>query len=412
MGGVNLAYQLRTLLASMKSSSNLRKQNISLRTEKQQLRRKQVSMVKSLQRSHKTREQLSDELLNLLKAQEIILEQNASLAEKQQTLEKQQKNLEQARLKFRKRTIELFGKMIDLKKAKKTINEQNRQLQNQQTRLKLEQEKAAKFYHRFRERTIELFGKMIDLKKAQKTITNQNKELEAANATKDKFFSIIAHDLRNPIGGFRNLTSLLVEEYDQLKEEEKKNFITSLHHSAKQLHLLMENLLQWSRTQTGAINYSPKSYSVKDLIDEQAELLRTNIEEKSILLYTSSSKDHVALIDVPMMSTVVRNILSNAIKFSHPYSNIYIRTTSTEQSIQLEIKDEGIGMSKETQEQLFHLGSSQTQKGTNNEKGSGLGLLLSYEFVRLCKGTLKIDSEPNRGSTFTIEIPAAKNLAR
>jgi len=411
MGGVNLAYRLRNLLQGLLSSRNLLKQNANLRTEKQKLRREQASMLKNLQYSKKTSEKLSDELHNLLKAQEIILEQNASLAEKQQALEKQQHNLEQARLKFRKRTIELFGKMIDLKKAKKTINHQKTQLEDQQNRLISEQEKAAKFYHRFRERTIELFGKMIDLKKAQKTITRQNKELEAVNTTKDKFFSIIAHDLRNPIGGFLNLTNLMVEEYDQLNDLEKKNFTLSLNQSAKQLHLLMENLLQWSRAQAGKINYAPKKYFLKELIEEQMEVLRTNIEEKSILIYISSSKDHVAYIDVPMMSTVVRNLLSNAIKFSHPNSAIHINTQRNNNFIQFKIKDEGIGMNTETQEQLFNLGSSRTQTGTNNEKGSGLGLILSYEFVKQCKGTLKVDSVPQKGTTFTIELPAAKNDA-
>jgi signal transduction histidine kinase len=384
-------------------------QNANLRTEKQKLRRQQTFILKNLHKSQQSRDKLTDELQNLLKAQEIILEQNESLAEKQIALEQQQAYLEQARLKFRKRTIELFGKMIDLKKAKKTIKQQNELLEKQKADLTREKEKAGKFYHRFRERTIELFGKMIDLKKAKKTITSQNKELAKVNATKDKFFSIIAHDLRNPIGGFLNLTNLLVEEYETLEEEEKRQFITSLNQSAKQLQQLMENLLHWSRAQTGTISYNPEFYSLKTLINEQLEVLRTNLQEKSLLVYLASSDDHIVYTDLPMMSTVIRNLLSNAIKFSHPGMSIHIRTQKNRDKTILTIQDEGIGMTKEKQEHLFALGSSQTQTGTCNEKGSGLGLLLSNEFVRQCGGALAVESAPKKGTTFTISLPATNN---
>ena len=138
-------------------------------------------------------------------------------------------------------------------------------------------------------------------------------------------------------------------------------------------------------------------------------MLRTNLQEKSLLVYLGSSDEHIAYTDLSMMSTVVRNLLSNAIKFSHPGTSISIRTYRDSETVKVTIQDEGIGMTREMQAQLFELGSAQRQTGTCNEKGSGLGLLLSNEFVRLCGGELAVESAPQKGTTFTISLPAEKN---
>lgn len=408
MRGVGLVYHLRRILNRAQDKGVLSKENAQLRSEQKKLRRSQALLTKNLHSSRKNQQALYSEIDNLQNAQNIILEQNKTLALKQKKLELQQTKLEEARIKFRHRTIDLFGKMIDLKKAKKTIAEQNARLELQTIELTAQKEKAAKFHQRFRQRTIELFGKMIDLKKAKKTIAHKNDELAQANATKDKFFSIIAHDLRNPISGFLNLTELMVTDLHKLNEEEKERFTKNLNTSAKNLHMLMENLLQWSRAQIGKIQSTPSQQPICPLLEEQIDILNTSIQQKQILIYLASSDAHNACFDRNLLGTVFRNILSNAIKFSHPEGSIYISTQINEKQLAIIIKDEGIGMSQEIQEKIFDIGTWHSQKGTCNEKGTGLGLIICKEFVELNNGSIEFKSALNKGTTFRILLPVTK----
>ena len=210
-----------------------------------------------LKKSQDEKEQLAKKIANLENAQDIIFEQFRELELQRLSIDKQQKKLEEASEKFRGRTIDLFGKLVDLKKAKKTISQQNEKLGKQQKEIEIHQELLEKSSHKFRERTIELFGKMIDLKKAKKTISGQKEEIEihreklkAINASKDRFFSIIAHDLRNPIAGFLNLTEVLSNNFEVFSEDESKEFIDVMNEASKQLYNLLDHLLQWSRAQT------------------------------------------------------------------------------------------------------------------------------------------------------------------
>ncbi len=355
---------------------------------------------------------LSDKVESLEQAQEIIFEQFKTLELQKLELEKQQKKLEEDSVKFRGRTIELFGKMIDLKKAKKTISQQNEQLKLQQNEIEKQQILLENSNQKFRERTIELFGKMIDLKKAKKTISQQKEEIEnhreqlkELNASKDRFFSIIAHDLKNPIAGFLNLTEILTNNFDVFSENESKEFIEVMNQASKQLYNLLENLLQWSRAQTGRITYEPQFISIKKMVDETIDALMINIENKSIKINLIIDDKTIAYVDENMITTVIRNLLSNAIKFTNHNGSINIRCQESGNFIETSVSDNGIGISKENQKKLFRIDQSVTTEGTSSEKGTGLGLILCKEFVEKNGGEIRVESEVNKGASFIFTLP-------
>ncbi|HAF28681.1 MAG TPA: hypothetical protein DCG75_06495 [Bacteroidales bacterium] len=376
------------------------------------LNQENSEIVSFFKKSQEENVKLTDKILSLEKAQDIIFEQFRDLELQRIDLEKQQKKLEEDSEKFRSRTIDLFGKLVDLKKAKKTISLQNEKLETQQKEIEIHQTLLEKSNEKFRERTIELFGKMIDLKKAKKTISLQKEEIEnhreqltALNASKDKFFSIIAHDLRNPIAGFLNLTEILTNNFDVFSENESKEFIEVMNEASKQLYNLLENLLQWSRAQTGGITYEPKFISIKKMVDETIDALMINIENKSIKISLNLDEKAIVFVDENMITTVIRNLLSNAIKFSHRNEIISIRCTSKEEFVELSVIDNGIGIKKEDREKLFRIDQHLTTPGTSEEKGTGLGLILCKEFVEKNRGKIWVESDLNKGSEFTFTLP-------
>lgn len=355
---------------------------------------------------------LLDKIEDLKSFQSVISKQYSDLESKRKELEMQQKKLEESSEKFRGRTIELFGKMVDLKRAKKIISQQNEQLEKQQKEIEIQQEQLTSTSQKFRDRTIELFGKMIDLKKAKKTISQQNDELEKQqqklyelNASKDKFFSIIAHDLRNPIAGFLNLTEILSDNFGTFSEKESKEFIDIMNQASKQLYNLLENLLQWSRSQTGNVPFEPKYFSLKKIVENTIDLLMMNIENKKIKVYIKIDDLCQVYADENMTTTVIRNLVSNAIKFSNPDGNIIIRAEKSESFVVISVIDNGVGMRNEDREKLFRIDQHHTTVGTSNEKGTGLGLILCKEFVLRNGGQIWVESDLNKGSTFSFTLP-------
>jgi signal transduction histidine kinase len=253
---------------------------------------------------------------------------------------------------------------------------------------------------------------MIDLKKAKKTISLQNEELEnqreqlkALNASKDKFFSIIAHDLRNPIAGFLNLTEILSSNFEVFSESESKKFIDVMNQASIQLYNLLENLLQWSKAQTNSITHEPKLISVKNMIENTIETLMVNIKNKNLKINLNVDEKLIAFVDENMITTVIRNLISNAIKFSHPNEKITIRCIQKDNLIEISVIDNGVGIKKEDHEKLFRIDQNVTTLGTSKERGTGLGLILCKEFVEKNNGNIRMESDLNKGSAFIFTIP-------
>ncbi|RUT79547.1 ATP-binding protein [Ancylomarina longa] len=248
-----------------------------------------------------------------------------------------------------------------------------------------------------------------ELTRQKLMIDRQRKELESLNATKDKFFSIIAHDLKNPFASLIGASDILVENGDDLSKEQVKTFSSIINQSARQGFRLLENLLEWSRMQTGAIAWKPKVIDLWDLVNESVNLLTGSAEGKDIRLIANVQEDLRVMADPNMINTVVRNLISNAIKFTPHGGEVIVRSHINKQMIEIWVQDNGIGIAPEVMGKLFRIDEQHVQKGTDNETGTGLGLILCKEFVERHHGKIWVDSELGKGSSFKFSLPYSQN---
>ena len=242
-------------------------------------------------------------------------------------------------------------------------------------------------------------------------IHQQKEELILTNTAKDKFFSIIAHDLRNPIGAFKSLSVMMDEDYNSFSDVERREFIRLMKVSSENVLKLLENLLTWSRSQSGKIPFNPKMENLLFVVNNTIQILSTNANEKSIKLVNNLDDDCLAFFDASMIQISLMNILSNSIKFSNSGTSITIECYKIKEDnknfTKLVIKDEGMGMSPEQIEKLFSIADNNSTEGTNGEKGTGLGMVIVSEFVNQNNGKLNIDSEIGKGTTIEIILPSS-----
>jgi PAS domain S-box-containing protein len=247
-----------------------------------------------------------------------------------------------------------------------------------------------------------------DQKEIEAKISNLNEELVQTIATKDKFFSIISHDLRSPLSGLIGILDILNTEYESLAEKEKKEFISHATTASKTTFSLMENLLEWSRIQTGSINYQPERLNVQRLINNIGLLFEQNLENKEIEFINIIKPDLYAFADRSMTETIFRNLVSNAIKFTHQGGRIIISCKIDYDMAVIRIKDSGVGIEQENIPNLFSVDVSFSTKGTNKESGTGLGLIICKELVEKQKGKIWVESKKDEGSAFYFSVPVAK----
>jgi signal transduction histidine kinase len=244
-----------------------------------------------------------------------------------------------------------------------------------------------------------------ELTKQKLKIEKQRKELEHLNATKDKFFSIIAHDLKNPFASLIGASDLLVNQSNDFNPDQIKTFSGIINNSARQAHRLLENLLDWSRSQTGTIVWKPAQQDLWNLVSEVVLLLTGSAENKGITIESNVQENLSVYADFNMINTVVRNLISNAIKFTPKGGKIIVSSKIIEGKIEIHIQDNGIGIKPENIEKLFRIDEQLTQLGTENEKGTGLGLILCKEFVQRHNGRIWVESEYGKGSVFKFNLP-------
>lgn len=246
----------------------------------------------------------------------------------------------------------------------------------------------------------------------QQQLEIQNQQLQEANATKDKFFSIIAHDLKGPFNALLNLSELLVNNHAKYSEEKRESFLKMIHDSASRTFTLLENLLIWSRSQTNRISFNPEKINLYPLVQDIILLQNYHAtEEKGVRLNNYlTEKELWAFADYEMVYTVLRNLISNAIKFTPTDGEVNIGTQpmQEQEKIILYVADTGMGIAEKNQQKLFKLDESYSTEGTNKERGTGLGLILCKEFVEKNAGTLWLESEEGKGSTFYFSLPVAK----
>lgn len=233
-----------------------------------------------------------------------------------------------------------------------------------------------------------------------------NQKLRDANLTKDKFFSIIAHDLRSPFTSILGFSRLLNEEYDDFPDAERKMMIRQILSSTESTFQLLDNLLTWARSQLGRTVFNPEPFDIESLIVETLNQSIPQAKIKSITLKALVTDKSIVFGDVNMIRTVLRNLISNAIKFSYEGSSVIVETTRQKDSIVICVTDSGTGIEPKTLKALFSLDEKVTStKGTANEKGTGLGLILCKEFIEKNGGTITAESKVGEGSKFCFSIP-------
>ena len=245
-------------------------------------------------------------------------------------------------------------------------------------------------------------------RKAQDALMKERAELQTANASKDKFFSILAHDLRGPLGGLVSMSETMLDDFDMFDITEIKDIVRIMHHSSDQVFELLKNLLTWSRLNTGRIEFNPELIRLKSVVTDLTALFEAQVVKKELKLQFGCSDDLLVYVDSSMFETVMRNLLSNAIKFT-PRSgqlNIKCYPDSDLHSTVIEVADTGVGMTPEVLGKVFDVSSKHHTPGTENEASSGLGLVLVKEFVERNSGLLHVESEPGFGTTFRCTFPA------
>jgi signal transduction histidine kinase len=245
-------------------------------------------------------------------------------------------------------------------------------------------------------------------KQSNEKLSNLNLQLNDLNSTKDKFFSIIAHDLKSPFLGLMGYSQILSEEYSELKEDERKTYIGYIYDLTKSSYSLLENLLEWARLQTGKIDYTPADHNMYDVLNSTIEMLKTTALNKRISIDSFITNEFAVHADKYMLQAIVRNLISNSIKFTQPNGRIEVRAARENGCIILSVKDDGVGMTRETIDSLFKIDKSTSTKGTMNEEGTGLGLILCKEMVEMNNGRIWAESE-GQGSTFSFSLPMVKS---
>jgi len=253
-----------------------------------------------------------------------------------------------------------------------------------------------------------MLGVMIDVTKRVKneeTLLQNQQKLKELNNTKDRFFSIIAHDLRNPFNSLLGVLELLIEEYDELDDNTRMEYLAVVNSSSNNLYKLLDNLLQWSRMQTSKIDFVPTEVSMVDMINTEIDLLKEQAGAKEITIEFKPINDVKATVDGNMISTVVRNLISNAIKFTRNTGKINVELEEAEDNITFSVQDNGVGIYKGDLKKLFNITNKISTYGTNKEAGTGLGLILCKEFIDKHRGNITVSSELNVGTCFKVFLP-------
>lgn len=243
-------------------------------------------------------------------------------------------------------------------------------------------------------------------KVAQQKIQQQNNELKELNDLKNKLFSIIGHDLKNPFHSLLGFSELLLDKYNQYDDPKRLKFIAIIQDNAKKGYRLLEDLLEWAQTQNNTRQHRPSLFQLNQLLTETIDFASENARQKNIDLFLEFPQNPVNVFaDYNMIKTTIRNLISNAIKFTPSFGQITLRVENSDNDkVNVLIKDTGVGMTEQQMANLFKIGETKTTVGTSGEKGTGLGLLLCNEFVKMHNSQIVVISKPEQGSTFSFEL--------
>ncbi len=264
--------------------------------------------------------------------------------------------------------------------------------------------------------TILYINKIKTARKLEKVVADRtrilkenHRKLIESNHTKDKFYSIIAHDLKSPFNSLIGFSNLLNDDYADFSDKERLQFISIIRNASEEMYELLENLLDWARNSSGDLEFKPIKLDLAQVTRQVMLLQEKNARIKDIRIVNDVPKNTFAIADENMIRTVVRNLVSNAIKFTGQGGQIVLHARQNDTKVIYAVQDNGVGISNENLKKLFTVHKKVRKKGTANEKGTGLGLLLCRDFVEINGGSLSIESEPGEGSTFSFSLPTKKN---
>ncbi|HQO09957.1 MAG TPA: tetratricopeptide repeat-containing sensor histidine kinase [Clostridiales bacterium] len=303
---------------------------------------------------------------------------------------------------------EIYGKKGNFRKALayyvmySKIHEEMMNFQRQQDIGNI----TSKYENEKKNRENELFRlKNIELVKINKELSRSKSELIRSNSAKDKFFSIIAHDLKNPFSILYTTSELLLTYFEEIDDKKRREYINTINVSTKHLLKLIENLLEWSRSQSGLKQFNPVNFDPSEIIEGTIELIKPSADLKQIELKVSVTPDTVVNADKNMIKTVMRNLITNAVKFTKTGGQISVNSGISKGCFFFTVEDNGVGIKKKDIPKLFAIDKHFATNGTSNEKGTGLGLLLCKEFIDKHKGRMIVESSYRKGSMFGFEIP-------
>lgn len=249
---------------------------------------------------------------------------------------------------------------------------------------------------------------------SKQQLARSEKELRELNITKDKFFSIIGHDVKTPVSTIASYSSLLVDEFDEMEKEEILQILKIIKKSSFHAIDLLKNLLEWAKVQTGSISFNPEVINICDIVEEEVDFASNVWGKKNITVEHTPKADNFVYADRNMVRTVFRNLLSNAIKFTPEKGSIQLHSKRLKQDgdfIQISIQDNGVGISKKLLPTLFSIEDNYSSEGTSGEVGTGMGLLFCKEFIDIQGGDIHAESVVGEGSIFSFSLPAAKKGA-
>ena len=297
--------------------------------------------------------------------------------------------LNRMRLQLTTETLEREQLALEKEKEKKELIEQQKKELQQQVK----------------EKTTDLRLKNIVLEETIEKVKESENKLSQLNQIKDKLFSVVSHDLRNPLATMQSFLKLITEHHEKMSEDERKKLFAEAQQSLDNLNELLYNLLQWSKSQMNLLKFRQDKLNVKSIIDGAVSLVQLHAHMKEVKIKVSVEESLAAHADKDMTEFIIRNLLSNAIKFSHRNSIVEVNAFADGGQIEIEIEDHGIGISENKIKKLLETHTTITRHGTEKEKGTGLGLLISKEFIEKNGGKLTIKSEAGKGSIFSFSVP-------
>ncbi len=260
--------------------------------------------------------------------------------------------------------------------------------------------------------SIILFLKNKSKRDINRALEKNNKILQEANETRERFLSIIGHDLKNPFNSVLGLTSLVIEEWESISDNERFNIVNEVHSSSASVYELMDNLLLWAKRQSGTVESKPNNFDLNKSVIVVYEIFRNQATFKNIKIELKIGEENMVFADEDMINTVLRNLLSNAVKFTRIYGNITVEIKREASEVKFSITDSGKGIAPDDLKRILDDKDAFSTKGTSAESGTGLGLLVVRDFVKMNRGVFWIESTVGQGSKFHFTLPVANTTLK